>query len=104
MQYCHVGRLSNEVGWKYQDVVRTLENKRRVKTILNIKKRNNLKVCLYIYQLSSTINILLHETLWFLSHILNVYNYLECSYVDNKFKLFMVKYNELYWSSTEFHL
>lgn len=63
MQYCHVGRLSNEVGWKYQDVVRTLENKRRVKTILNIKKRNNLKVCFYIYQLSSTINILLHETL-----------------------------------------
>uniref|UniRef100_A0A6M2DJH3 Large ribosomal subunit protein uL13 n=1 Tax=Xenopsylla cheopis TaxID=163159 RepID=A0A6M2DJH3_XENCH len=42
-KYCHLGRLSNEVGWKYQDVIRTLENKRRVKTILNIKKRNNLK-------------------------------------------------------------
>ncbi|KYN01540.1 Protein Dom3Z [Cyphomyrmex costatus] len=41
--YCHVGRLSHEVGWKYKDVVRTLENKRRVRAILEVQKRNKLK-------------------------------------------------------------
>ena len=30
-QYCSLGRLSHEVGWKYQDVVATLEAKRKVK-------------------------------------------------------------------------
>ncbi|KAI9794566.1 MAG: 60S ribosomal protein L16B [Peltula sp. TS41687] len=30
-KYCTVGRLSHEVGWKYQDVVRTLEERRKVK-------------------------------------------------------------------------
>merc|ERR1712061_899493 len=30
-KYCSLGRLSHEVGWKYQDVVETLEAKRRVK-------------------------------------------------------------------------
>jgi len=29
-KYCSVGRLSAEVGWKYQDVVNRLENKRKV--------------------------------------------------------------------------
>ena len=32
-KYCHVGRLSHEVGWKYRDVVRKLENKRKFKAI-----------------------------------------------------------------------
>ena len=31
MQYCTLGRLSHEVGWKYQDIVATLEAKRKVK-------------------------------------------------------------------------
>lgn len=39
-----MGRLSHEVGWKYKAVVRTLENKRRVRAILEVQKRNKLKV------------------------------------------------------------
>nr|ACO14619.1 60S ribosomal protein L13A [Caligus clemensi] len=31
-KFCTVGRLSHDVGWKYQDVVATLEAKRRVKS------------------------------------------------------------------------
>ncbi|KAF8418200.1 60S ribosomal protein L16 [Tirmania nivea] len=31
-KYCTVGRLSHEVGWKYQDVVAKLEEKRKVKS------------------------------------------------------------------------
>ncbi|CAH1183483.1 unnamed protein product [Phaedon cochleariae] len=42
-KYCHVGRLSHEVGWKYQSVVRTLESKRKVKAVLSIRKRDKLK-------------------------------------------------------------
>lgn len=42
-KYCHVGRLSHEVGWKYKAVVRTLENKRRVRSILEVQKRDKLK-------------------------------------------------------------
>merc|ERR1712170_295539 len=30
-KYCGLGRLSHDVGWKYQDVVSTLEAKRKVK-------------------------------------------------------------------------
>jgi len=30
-KYCTVGRLSHEVGWKYQDVVERLEERRKVK-------------------------------------------------------------------------
>jgi len=30
-KYCTVGRLSHEVGWKYKDVVETLEERRKVK-------------------------------------------------------------------------
>merc|ERR1712179_509442 len=30
-KYCSLGRLSHEVGWKYQDIVATLEAKRKVK-------------------------------------------------------------------------
>lgn len=42
-QFCHVGRLSHEVGWKYQGVVRALETKRKVKAVLAIRKRDKLK-------------------------------------------------------------
>ncbi|KUM64958.1 hypothetical protein ACN42_g2103 [Penicillium freii] len=31
-KYCTVGRLSHEVGWKYQDVVSRLEERRKVKS------------------------------------------------------------------------
>jgi len=30
-KYCTVGRLAHEVGWKYQDVVARLEERRKVK-------------------------------------------------------------------------
>merc|ERR1712140_103896 len=30
-RYCSLGRLGHEVGWKYQDIVATLEAKRKVK-------------------------------------------------------------------------
>lgn len=30
-KYCTVGRLSHEVGWKYQDVVARLEERRKAK-------------------------------------------------------------------------
>jgi len=30
-KYCTVGRLSHEVGWKYDDVVKRLEEKRKIK-------------------------------------------------------------------------
>lgn len=39
MQFCSLGRLSHDVGWKYQDVVATLEAKRRVKSEAFHKKR-----------------------------------------------------------------
>ncbi|KAJ8947478.1 hypothetical protein NQ318_009781 [Aromia moschata] len=42
-KFCHVGRLSHEVGWKYQSVVRALESKRKVKAVLSIRKRDKLK-------------------------------------------------------------
>ena len=31
-KFCTVGRLSHEVGWKYQDVVARLEERRKVKS------------------------------------------------------------------------
>lgn len=42
--YCKLGRLSHEVGWKYQDVVKALETKRKVRAFFEIKKREALKV------------------------------------------------------------
>merc|ERR1711992_253334 len=30
-KFCSLGRLSHDVGWKYQDVIETLEAKRKVK-------------------------------------------------------------------------
>lgn len=45
-RFCVVGRLSHEVGWKYQEIVKTLEEKRkaRAKEYYEQKKRTkNLK-------------------------------------------------------------
>ncbi|XP_071439804.1 large ribosomal subunit protein uL13 [Hetaerina americana] len=41
-KFCHLGRLSHEVGWKYQHVVRTLEAKRKLKSILALRRRKIL--------------------------------------------------------------
>lgn len=37
-KYCKVGRLSHEVGWQYQDVVKNLERKRKAKLGLHLKQ------------------------------------------------------------------
>merc|ERR1712200_224019 len=45
-KFCRLARLSYEVGWKYQDVVKTLEEKRKAKSALYYetkKKTENLK-------------------------------------------------------------
>jgi len=39
-KYCSVGRLSHEVGWKYQGIIKKLENKRKVKGEIRHKKKN----------------------------------------------------------------
>ncbi|XP_037078839.1 60S ribosomal protein L13a-like [Pollicipes pollicipes] len=36
--YCELGRLGHEVGWKYQDVVKTLEARRRVRDHVYARK------------------------------------------------------------------
>ncbi|KAI8439380.1 hypothetical protein MSG28_013190 [Choristoneura fumiferana] len=42
--YCHVGRLSHEVGWKYREVVRKLEDKRKFKAVHKVAYERKLKV------------------------------------------------------------
>lgn len=37
--YCEVSRISHEVGWKYQDVIATLEKKRKAKSALFYEKK-----------------------------------------------------------------
>jgi len=43
-----VGRLSHEVGWKYQDVVAALETKRKIKASVAYGKKKQLKVYKWI--------------------------------------------------------
>jgi len=38
-KFCVLGRLSHEVGWKYQHVISTLEAKRKVKAAVYYKKK-----------------------------------------------------------------
>lgn len=38
-KFCSVGRLSHEVGWKYQNVIETLELKRKAKAALRHAKQ-----------------------------------------------------------------
>lgn len=38
-KYCTVGRLSHEVGWKYQNVIETLELKRKAKANLHYARK-----------------------------------------------------------------
>ncbi|KAL1138672.1 hypothetical protein AAG570_008734 [Ranatra chinensis] len=63
--YCHLGRLSHEVGWKYQSVVRALETKRKVRAVFAIRKRNQLKVI-------RTCNILLFFSIYLPLYLLCV--------------------------------
>ncbi|OWA50969.1 60S ribosomal protein L13a [Hypsibius exemplaris] len=46
-KFCEVGRLSAEVGWKYQDVINTLEAKRKAKsTVFHKGKKRDHKLLL----------------------------------------------------------
>ncbi|KAI2797382.1 hypothetical protein RDWZM_000237 [Blomia tropicalis] len=38
-KYCELGRLSHEVGWKYQNVIKTLELKRKAKANIRYAKK-----------------------------------------------------------------
>merc|ERR1711911_501931 len=42
-QVLHFGRISHEVGWKYQDVIETLENKRKLKASVAYGKKGVLQ-------------------------------------------------------------
>jgi len=42
-KYTTVGRISHEVGWKYQDVVKTLEEKRKVKGKAYYERKLSIK-------------------------------------------------------------
>eukprot|EP01135_Chromosphaera_perkinsii_P011959 Nk52_evm12s2542 gene=Nk52_evmTU12s2542 len=41
-KYAHIGRLAHEVGWKYQDVVANLEEKRKVKSKVFYERKKSL--------------------------------------------------------------
>jgi large subunit ribosomal protein L13Ae len=43
-RFCVMGRLSHEVGWKYQDIVKTLEEKRKAKAKLYWQNKKRLEV------------------------------------------------------------
>lgn len=55
---CKLGRLSSEVGWKYANVVETLEAKRKVKGLLRHKLRKVDKVRFDILSLITTRNLI----------------------------------------------
>lgn len=42
-KYCQLGRLSHEVGWHHQDVVKSLERKRKAKLRLVLKHNRQMK-------------------------------------------------------------
>jgi len=42
-KYCTVGRLSHEVGWKYQDVVARLEERRKVKSTAYYQRKKAIR-------------------------------------------------------------
>ena len=42
-KYCTVGRLSHEVGWKYQDVVARLEERRKVKSAAYYQRKKTIR-------------------------------------------------------------
>jgi len=43
-KYCQLGRLSHEVGWKYQTVVATLEKRRKLKSSVYYKRKKTADV------------------------------------------------------------
>lgn len=43
-KYCYLGRVCHEVGWNYQKVVATLEARRRVKSMISLRKKLKIQV------------------------------------------------------------
>jgi len=43
-KYCQLGRLSHEVGWKYQTVIATLEKRRKLKSSAYYKRKKTADV------------------------------------------------------------
>ncbi|RMX36777.1 hypothetical protein pdam_00008961, partial [Pocillopora damicornis] len=43
-KYCVLGRLSHEVGWKYKDVLETLEEKRKAKAAVYYEHKKKVEV------------------------------------------------------------
>jgi len=62
-KYCRLGRLSHEVGWKYQTVVATLEKRRKLKSSVYYKRKKTADVSciqlLYLYNSEYHCNIYL---------------------------------------------
>lgn len=46
-KFCQIGRLSHEVGWHYQDVVKNLERKRKANARLLISHNKKLNVSFF---------------------------------------------------------
>ncbi|KAL2866703.1 60S ribosomal protein uL13 [Aspergillus lucknowensis] len=55
-KYCTVGRLSHEVGWKYQDVVSRLEERRKVKSSAYYERKKAARRQLAHAQKSASVN------------------------------------------------
>ncbi|KAF9886916.1 60S ribosomal protein L16B [Aspergillus nanangensis] len=55
-KYCTVGRLSHEVGWKYQDVVARLEERRKVKSSAYYERKKAARRQLTHAQKSAVVN------------------------------------------------
>lgn len=47
-KFCQIGRLSHEVGWHYQDVVKNLERKRKANARLLISHNKKLNVSFFL--------------------------------------------------------
>lgn len=50
-KYCEVGRLSHEVGWHYQDVVKNLERKRKAKAHVLTAHNKKLRVIIRFFSI-----------------------------------------------------
>ncbi|KAL4911532.1 hypothetical protein BDW74DRAFT_184823 [Aspergillus multicolor] len=61
-KYCTVGRLSHEVGWKYQDVVARLEERRKVKSSAYYERKKAARRQLAHAQKSATAEAIYHIT------------------------------------------
>ncbi|RAH55037.1 AMP dependent synthetase and ligase [Aspergillus piperis CBS 112811] len=61
-KYCTVGRLSHEVGWKYQDVVARLEERRKVKSSAYYERKKAARRQLVHAQKSAGAEAIYHIT------------------------------------------